>query len=340
MQNFCPLFLPVKQNKHRPHLLRHYSLFPLFAAFILLQVNLAVFYSSNPQILSFATSIYQQDFFTFINQERATAKLPSLTQSQSLNRAAELKAQHMFNQNYWAHVAPDGTTPWDFFESVDYNYSHAGENLAKDFNTTSGVVAGWMGSSSHRSNVLNSNFKEMGIAVVNGILQGEETTLVVQLFGTPIILAEESTSTSIASSQTNTPATELPAEESTAPAQVYTYAHQEQAAEEEVELYPQSLATSTSPEKSYKPRGIAAQIRSGLLNFRNKASLATDPRNWGMGQQTTILFFMFLVAILLGDSLTLWRKGIERTNSHSLMHAGIVGILIILTMASSIGSIL
>ena len=44
----------------------------------------------------------------------------------------------------------------------------------------------WTESPSHRQNLLNSNFKEIGIAVVIGDFQGKETTIVVQLFGSPI----------------------------------------------------------------------------------------------------------------------------------------------------------
>ncbi|OQX50730.1 hypothetical protein B5M47_03335 [candidate division CPR3 bacterium 4484_211] len=256
MKRICSLFLPRPQNKRRPHILRHYSLFPLFSAFILLQVNLALFQSSNPNILSFATSIYQQDFFKLINQERQKANVPILVESPKLNYAAQLKAQNMFKNDYWAHVGPDGTTPWDFLKEVDYNYTYAGENLAKDFNTSAGVVAGWMASPSHRSNVLNSKFKEMGIAVVNGVLLGEETTLVVQLFGTPAVLAE----------QVQKPKAQQP----TIQPQMQTIGRTSvtpQPTSQPVQIYPQSIAAEqeTSPAP---PQGIPARVLSGITKFK------------------------------------------------------------------------
>ena len=104
-----------------------------------------------------------------------------------LTKAAALKADDMFSDNYWAHFAPDGTSPWYFYGKVGYSYTWAGENLARDFQTSAGVVAGWMASTAgHKENILNSNFTEVGVAVKNGVLQGEETTLVVQLFGKPV----------------------------------------------------------------------------------------------------------------------------------------------------------
>ena len=41
-----------------------------------------------------------------------------------------------------------------------------------------------MNSPSHRSNLLDKNFKEIGVAVASGKLSGREGTLVVQMFGT------------------------------------------------------------------------------------------------------------------------------------------------------------
>ncbi len=90
----------------------------------------------------------------------------------------------MLAKGYWAHVAPDGTEPWDFFKAVGYKYRYAGENLARDFNSASGAVEGWMASPSHRENMLSPKYKEIGVAVIEGNLNGREATIVVQLFGT------------------------------------------------------------------------------------------------------------------------------------------------------------
>ncbi|MBU1110664.1 CAP domain-containing protein [Patescibacteria group bacterium] len=348
------LFFPHKKNDHRPPALRHYSIFPLVTAFILFQVNLTLFGSSNPQILSFATSIYQQDFFKLVNEERSQVAVHALVENSSLNRAAQLKAQHMFNEDYWAHVAPDGTTPWDFFQQVEYDYRYAGENLAKDFNTSAGVVAGWMGSPSHRANLLNSNFNEMGIAVVNGVLLGEETTLVVQLFGTPInAVATTQTTSALAVSDpiptvipTNAPASAEVPVPATVPAQIedeQPVAQPEEYVsprEDTVVFYPESVYTSIYEEKAYKPQGISAQLYTGWQNLEDTARIVLSPTSWSNGQQVAVLFFAGLILLLLGDSIMLWRQGIKRNNSHSLMHAGIVSILLIITILNGAGAIL
>lgn len=79
-----------------------------------------------------------------------------------------------------------GTTPWDFITGSGYQYEYAGENLAKNFMFSQGVVDAWMNSPSHKENLMRKDYTDVGFAVVNGVLNGEETTLVVQLFGKPL----------------------------------------------------------------------------------------------------------------------------------------------------------
>jgi hypothetical protein len=93
----------------------------------------------------------------------------------------------MFTENYWAHNSPSGNSPWVWFKQEGYNYMYAGENLARGFSNSKDTVDAWMASKmGHKENLLGSNYQEIGIAVEDGVLNGEKTTLVVQLFGTPI----------------------------------------------------------------------------------------------------------------------------------------------------------
>jgi len=100
--------------------------------------------------------------------------------------AAQRKAENMFQENYWSHYSPDGKTPWDFILGTGYRYEYAGENLAKNFLFSNGVVDAWMNSATHRDNLLKKEYTEVGYAIVNGVLNGEQTTLVVQEFGKPM----------------------------------------------------------------------------------------------------------------------------------------------------------
>ncbi len=119
------------------------------------------------------------------NRERANKDIPLLTLNAQLNKAAQAKVDDMFAHQYWAHVAPNGTTPWYWLEQAGYRYVSAGENLAKNFSTGEGVVAAWMVSPAHRANVLEGAYRDVGFAIKTGELKGETTTLVVALYGTP-----------------------------------------------------------------------------------------------------------------------------------------------------------
>ena len=144
-------------------------------------------------ILGFATNVNVEDLLRDTNKEREDRGLNSLKYSSVLARAAEQKAKHMFANNYWNHIGPDGATPWDFMLSNGYNYTYAGENLAKDFMNSSSVVKAWINSPSHRDNLLSANYTEIGFAVVDGTLSGEDTTIVVQMFGKPYSTAKVDT---------------------------------------------------------------------------------------------------------------------------------------------------
>lgn len=138
---------------------------------------------SREEVLAYATSMSRGDLLDAANSSRAANGLAPLSMNSLLNSAAQAKAQHMIDNNYWAHVAPDGTQPWHFFNSVGYQYVAAGENLAYGFGTGYEVNTGWMNSPSHRANILG-NYADVGFGIVNGpSYQGGENTVVVAHYG-------------------------------------------------------------------------------------------------------------------------------------------------------------
>ena len=120
------------------------------------------------------------------NAEREKLGLTPLVANSKLTQAALAKGQDMLAQHYWAHVSPTGTQPWTFMKNSGYVYQLAGENLARDFANTPDMVRAWMNSPTHRANIVNGRYREIGVAVLEGELEGQETTLVVQMFGTPL----------------------------------------------------------------------------------------------------------------------------------------------------------
>lgn len=177
------LFVPHHTNNHRAKILHVDALFFYIFAFALLQPGLKTLQHTFPDVLGYATDIRVEQLLAGTNQKRTESGFSPLTLNEKLSAAAASKAVDMFANNYWAHNAPSGKTPWEFIAASGYRYTVAGENLAKNFSTSTNVVDAWMASPSHRDNILESNYQEVGFAVVNGILAGEETTLVVQMFG-------------------------------------------------------------------------------------------------------------------------------------------------------------
>lgn len=181
---FHHLLIPREDNNFRAKAL-HPDFLTVYL-FIAVFLTFAFKYTPLSNILGYATDITVEKLYQLTNEERQKRGLPSLIYNETLSQAAAKKAQDMFTKNYWAHYAPDGKTPWDFILEAGYQYKYAGENLAKNFLFSQGVVDAWMNSPTHRENILKKDYEEVGFAVVNGTLNGEPTTLVVQMFGKPI----------------------------------------------------------------------------------------------------------------------------------------------------------
>lgn len=122
---------------------------------------------------------------SFTNSERADLSEAPLRRSATLDAAAKMKAEHMAKNEYFSHYAPDGTSPWYWFDRAGYVYAHAGENLAIHFTDSEEVVEAWMNSPTHRANIVGSQYTEIGVGTAKGTYDGYETVYVVQLFGTP-----------------------------------------------------------------------------------------------------------------------------------------------------------
>lgn len=178
------LFLPHEENNHRAKIIHNSSLATILSIFLIL--NLAWYFVSSvrPDILGISYSVSENELLVLVNNERTARGLAPLTLNPQLSDAARRKAADMLEKNYWAHFAPDGlTSPWGFIRAAGYNYVNAGENLARGFADSSSTVNAWMSSETHRDNILASKYNDIGFAIVPGTLTGEETVLIVEMFG-------------------------------------------------------------------------------------------------------------------------------------------------------------
>lgn len=176
-------FVPHKGNQYRPHLVRLHGLAIL--AVVVLVAQLSYNLVRDGSVLGTETEIPNKTLLADTNSLRASAHVRPLAMSDKLNKAAALKLQDMFTRGYWDHDAPDGTTPWHWVDAAGYDYSYAGENLAKGFSSADAVVSAWNASSTHRDNLLNEHYTNAGFASATGELGGKRTTLVVALYGAP-----------------------------------------------------------------------------------------------------------------------------------------------------------
>jgi hypothetical protein len=121
------------------------------------------------------------------NDQRAeNGNLPPLAENATLDDIATLRLDDMFTQQYFAHVGPQGESAISVASSVGYTHLALGENLALgNYAGDAGVVTAWMASPGHRANILDTHYTQIGVAVREGMFEGSETWLAVQVFGRP-----------------------------------------------------------------------------------------------------------------------------------------------------------
>lgn len=181
------------KNRYSPYLIQKVAMVGMFLL-VLLSFTLAslqaVFWQKSDWLVGAVLPAVVVDL---TNIERDGANTVKLTRNVLLDKAAELKAEHMAKNNYFAHYSPEGVSPWYWFEQVSYQYAHAGENLAVHFTDSDAVVEAWMNSPTHRANIVNANYTEIGVGTAKGTLDGFPTVFVVQLFGAPAAISQAAT---------------------------------------------------------------------------------------------------------------------------------------------------
>lgn len=99
-----------------------------------------------------------------LNADRAANGLPPLKLNLAVTAVARQHAQDQIDRNFFAHVNPDGQSPFDRMRNSGISFGYAGENLAINRNVTAAEQA-FMNSPGHRANILNPNYKQVGIGV-------------------------------------------------------------------------------------------------------------------------------------------------------------------------------
>lgn len=191
-------FIPHSGNNYKPHFFReHVILSLLIGSIFLLLVSFTTYVVI--RTTTYGSSVVSSVLIDLTNQTRKENNLPPLLYSQRLEDAATLKGNDMVTRQYFAHFAPDGTSPWHWFDKAGYKFLFAGENLAIHFRSSKEVEKAWMESPKHRANILDSRYEDIGIAAIHGNTNTSPAIFVVQLFG------KQEPSTAPASLQKETP---------------------------------------------------------------------------------------------------------------------------------------
>lgn len=102
-----------------------------------------------------------------VNKERAKAGCKALRTDRRLRKAAYLHSRDMGVHHYFDHNSRDGRTPWDRIKAQGYKFPSA-ENIAAGQRTPASVMDAWMHSEGHRANILNCDYKAIGVGVWKG----------------------------------------------------------------------------------------------------------------------------------------------------------------------------
>lgn len=303
--------VPHEGNNHRAKALHHDALLAYVLLLGIFNLGIKFLHTQAPSVLGYATDIRVEQLLADTNAERTKAGLSSLTLNSTLSDAAAAKAADMFANNYWAHNSPQGKTPWDFIISAGYHYTLAGENLAKNFQTSDGVVAAWMASPSHKANIVKPGYQDIGFAVVNGVLNGEETTLVVQMFGT----TNEKSISAIPQVQAAAPqpATVVP--------------------NEPIAQVSQAPAPLAKPQPVVQP---AVQPAFSLSGVTNTPLINIS----GLTHEVGYVFIGLLIGVLAVDAYVVSRRHIVRLVGHNIAHILFLATILISGLALSRGALI
>ena len=104
---------------------------------------------------------YAAQVLDLVNEERAKAGLSALTLDLKITAAANVRAKEIKRQ--FSHTRPDGRSFSTALTDQGISYHRSGENIAWGQRTPKEVMNGWMNSDGHRANILNANYRKLGV---------------------------------------------------------------------------------------------------------------------------------------------------------------------------------
>ncbi|MFF1715901.1 CAP domain-containing protein [Streptomyces sp. NPDC058268] len=109
-----------------------------------------------------AESMAEATVLTLVNQERAKVGCSPVSGDSALASLAGDFSSDMAERDFFDHTDPDGATPWDRAEKAGIS-DLGGENIARGQANAQSVMDAWMNSPGHRANILNCDYKTLGV---------------------------------------------------------------------------------------------------------------------------------------------------------------------------------
>lgn len=179
-------FIPSQHNNYKPHALHSRRLVFYSLSAVAIKILVIIFVLSFPVHAWLTPDILSEQSAKIVamtNNLRASLNLNPLKSNPVLQEAALAKTEDMLVKQYFAHVSPENKGLKYWLSQRGYNYRVAGENLALGFTEPEAVMQAWQASPTHYANLVDTDFEEIGVAMVGGTYQGYDTTLVAQFFG-------------------------------------------------------------------------------------------------------------------------------------------------------------
>lgn len=185
-------FIPHHENNYHPHILHtkraiFYSLVFMLAKMVM--VAFVVFLPTEVFVLPDVLAEEQKQIITLTNEARTEIGISTLAVATKLNTSAQNKADDMSTKEYFAHTENNQTVA-TWLKAAGYQYETAGENLAVGYSTAQDIVDAWKKSPGHYANLIDADFKDLGVGLAGGVYNGQATVYIAQHLATPLVVAE------------------------------------------------------------------------------------------------------------------------------------------------------
>lgn len=155
---------------------------PITQASVLAELTILLLLFLVPQTVG-SVGIEPHDVLRDVNVVRSSHHLPTLEVNPALTAAAQRRADEIARSGYAAHTRPSGAPFESAIDRRMYPFERVGENIAIGFLREEPVIRAWSRSPAHRRNLLQPHFRDAGIGVAHGRIDGAPTTVIVQLGG-------------------------------------------------------------------------------------------------------------------------------------------------------------